>query len=309
MQSVTQAFISRAAALAVLCAVLAAPVSAQTRQKVFSTPEEAVKGLVAAAKANDVKAMLAVLGPEASSVISSGDPVDDRATYERFAKAYDEANRLERQGDAKATLFVGKDDWPLPFPLVKSEAGWQFNARSGLAEVITRRIGRNELAVIQAMQAYVDAQNEYYQRNPDNDRLLHYAQKVASSKGKRDGLYYSTREGEPPSPLGSLFAQAHAGGYKSGEGAKPAPYHGYVYRILAAQGPDAKGGAYDYVVRGKMIGGFALVAYPAIYGNSGVMTFIVNHDGVVFQKDLGPATGSLAGKMTKFNPDSSWKRL
>ena len=298
----------RAAVLMAAFAVFAAPVAAQTKQKSFATPEEAVKELVAAAKANDVKAMLALLGTEASSVIFSGDPADDRATYQRFAKAFEEANRLDRQGDAKATLFVGKDDWPLPFPLLKSQAGWQFDARQGREEVVTRRIGRNELAVIQVMQAFVDAQVEYYERNPAKDKLLHYAQKVTSSKGKRDGLFYPTKEGEPPSPLGSLFATAQAGGSKPDESGKPVPYHGYFYRILTGQGRDAKGGAYDYVVRGKMIGGFALVAYPAIYGNSGVMTFIVNHDGVVFQKDLGPSTASVAAKLTRFNPDSSWKR-
>ena len=283
--------------LATLACFAAAPVLAQTKQKVFATPDEAVKELAAAAKANDVKALLAVLGAEAASVIFSGDPDDDRAAYQRFAAAFADTNRLEKQGDAKMTLYVGKDDWPLPFPLVKTQAGWQFDTQQGREEVINRRIGRNELSVIQAMQAYVDAQIEYYERNPGKDKLLHYAQKVTSSKGKRDGLYYPTNNGERPSPLGSLFASA----------SKSVPYHGYVYRVLTGQGPDAKGGAYDYIVRGNMIGGFALVAYPAIYGNSGVMTFIVNHDGVVFQKDLGPATASIAGKMRKFDPDASWK--
>ena len=296
------------AILAALALAGGAGAAAPTAQKVFGTPEEAVKELVAAAKANDVKAMLAVLGADAAAVIFSGDPAEDRATFERFAKAYDEANRIDRQGDAKAVLSVGKDDWPLPFPLVKAKSGWQFDTKQGREEVINRRIGRNELSVIQAMQAYVDAQQEYYQRNPGNAKLLQYAQKVTSSKGKRDGLYYPTKEGESPSPLGALFASAQATGRTPDEGGKPIPYHGYVFRILTGQGSDAKGGAYDYVVRGSMIGGFGLVAYPAIYGNSGVMTFIVNQDGVVYQKDLGASTASVAGKMTKFNPDSTWKR-
>ena len=311
MQFIPQHALMRLSCTVVLVTLLAAgmAVAAPAKQKAFATPEEAVQELVAAAKAHDVKAMLSVLGTDAASLIFSGDPVEDRAAYERFTKAYEEANRIEKQGDAKATLSVGKDDWPLPFPLVKSPAGWQFDTTQGREEVLTRRIGRNELSVIQVMQAYVDAQQEYYLRNPGNDKLLHYAQKGASSKGKRDGLYFPTREGEPPSPLGDLFAKAQAEGYKPGTGGNPVPYHGYVYRILKAQGPDAKGGAYDYVVKGTMIGGFALVAYPAIYGNSGVMTFIVNQDGVVYQKDLGPSTPSVAPKITKFNPDASWKRL
>ena len=301
--------ITRWAALlaALWLSVASAAAAGPTRQKAFGTPEEAVKELVVAAKANDVKGLLAVLGNDAAEVIFSGDPAEDRIAYERFARAYDEANRIDRQGDAKAVVSVGKDDWPLPFPLVKSNAGWQFDARQGRDEVITRRIGRNELSVIQAMQAYVDAQHEYYQRNPGNAKLLHYAQKVTSSKGKRDGLYYPTREGEPPSPLGSLFAAAQVAG-RADEAAKPIPYHGYVFRILTGQGPDAKGGAYDYIVRGNMIGGFGLVAYPALYGNSGVMTFIVNQEGIVYQKDLGSSTASVASRMMRFNPDSTWKR-
>jgi hypothetical protein len=203
---------------------------------------------------------------------------------------------------------VGKDAWPFPIPVVKSGDSWRFDAKQGAEEILNRRIGRNELSTIQALGAYVDAQREYYLANPAKDKLLQYAQKVVSSKGKRDGLYYPTPAGEPASPLGSLFASATAAGYKAGAEGKPVPFHGYYYRILKAQGPDAKGGAYGYVARGKMIGGFAMLAYPASYGNSGVMTFIVNHDGAVYQKDMGPNTAALAQKITKFNPDGTWKQ-
>ena len=295
------------AAFAILAAHAAAP--APAKQKVFATPQEAAQELAAAAKANDGKAMLAVLGADAAPIVFSGDAVADRTSAEEFAQAYEEANRIEMQGDAKAILLVGTDDWPLPFPLLKSGAGWRFDAQQGRDEVLTRRIGRNELAAIQVVEAYVDAQQEYYLSNPDKQELLQYAQRAGSSKGKRDGLYYPVGQGEPASPLGSLFAKAQAEGYKLGSDGKPVPYHGYLYRILKAQGPDAKNGAYDYVVHGKMIGGFALVAYPADYRRSGVMTFIVNHDGIVYQKDLGPSTGSIAGKMSRFNPDSTWNRL
>ncbi|HWP13029.1 MAG TPA: DUF2950 domain-containing protein [Ramlibacter sp.] len=298
------------ALLALLVVLAASPAGAATeKQKAFGTPQEAAQELVAAAKAHDRKAMLAVLGVSAADIVFSGDSVADRMSTRQFAQAYEEANRIEMQGDTKAALVVGKDDWPLPFPLVKSQAGWRFDARQGRDEVLTRRIGRNELDVMEVLQAYVDAQQEYYLRNPGKDKLLHYALKAGSSKGKRDGLYYPISEGEPPSPLGSLFAQAQAEGYNLGSKGKPVPYHGYLYRILTAQGPDAKDGAYNYVVRGKMIGGFALVAYPAAYAKSGVMTFIVNQDGVVYQKNLGPSTAAEATKMSQFNPDGSWKRI
>jgi hypothetical protein len=190
---------------------------------------------------------------------------------------------------------VGKDNWPLPIPIVKDGAGWRFDTLAAKAEILNRRIGRNELSAIQAVQAYVDAQREYYLRNPQNDKLLHYAQRIISTQGKRDGLYYPTKSGEPPSPLGALFAGGRT-------------YHGYRYRILKQQGPDAPGGAYDYVAQGKMIGGFALVAYPASYGSSGVMTFLINHDGVVYEKDLGPDTAQSVQEITRFNPDKSWKQ-
>jgi hypothetical protein len=298
------------AGLAALTMLVAgAAVAAGANPKSFGSPEDAVKELVAAAKSGDTKAMLAVLGAAAKGLVSSGDAVADRAAYERFVKAYEEGHKIEKQGDTKAVLSVGKDDWPLPIPLVKSDAGWRFDAKQGQEEILNRRIGRNELSAMRAVQAYVDAQREYYVRNPGGDKLLHYAQKLVSAKGKRDGLYFPTKGGEPASPLGAFFAKAQAEGYKAGEGGKPVPYHGYYYRILKAQGPGAKGGAYDYVAQGKMIGGFALVAYPASYGNSGVVTFIVNHEGIVYQKDLGPQTGSIAANMRKFDPDGTWKRL
>lgn len=292
-----------------LALVLALAAPAAFAQKTFESPEKAVDGLIAAARAQDTRALLAVLGPAAQKIVQSGDAVADRAALERFARSYEEANKLDRSGDDKASLSVGKDEWPFPIPVVKTAKGWQFDAKQGQEEIVNRRIGRNELAVIQVVQAIVDAQREYYTADPDHDKLLQYAQKFTSTKGKRDGLYYPTAAGEPPSPLGSLVARARAEGYKHGESAKPVPYYGYYYRILKGQGPEAKGGAYDYVVRGKMIGGFAIVAYPATYRNSGVMTFIVNHDGVVYQKDLGPNTAAAAKKMSKFNPDESWKRL
>jgi hypothetical protein len=282
--------------------------AAATKQKAFAAPEEAVKELMAAVKAHDTKAVRSLLGPGSREIVESGDAVADKAGRERFVKAYEEANKLEKSTDAKMVLSVGKDGWPFPIPLVKEAAGWRFDAKAGKEEILNRRIGRNELAVVQVLQAFVDAQREYYLRNPQRDKLLQYAQRIASTQGKRDGLYFPTKADEKPSPLGPLVDSARAGGYKKGEGGKPVAYHGYHYRILKGQGPDAKGGAYDYVVQGKMIGGFALIAWPATYENSGVMTFIVNHDGVVYEKDLGPGTATAVQKITKFNPDKSWKR-
>ncbi|HET9734990.1 MAG TPA: DUF2950 domain-containing protein [Burkholderiales bacterium] len=294
---------------ATLFAACASPVAlAADKQKTFGTPEDAAKALGAASRAGDVKALESILGPGSANLIRSGDAVADRRGRERFAKAYEEASKVERQGDAKAILLIGKDDWPMPIPIVKGKDGWRFDARQGREEVLNRRVGRNELSAVQAMLAYVDAQREYYLRNPRGDKLLHYAQKFGSAPGKRDGLYFPTKAGEPPSPLGPLFAKAKAAGYGKDEDGLPDPYFGYRYRILKRQGPDATGGAYDYVVQGRMIGGFALVAWPASYGNSGVMTFIVNHEGVVYEKDLGPETAAAVGKITRFNPDKTWKR-
>ena len=275
------------------------------KQETFSSPEEGVKALMEATKKSDTKAMLAILGPEAKSLIESGDQVSDRAAFERFVKSYEEANKLVKSGDTQAILEVGKDEWPFPIPLVKEANGWRFDTHEGKEEIINRRIGRNELDAIQVVLAVVDAEREYYQRDPDGDKLLQYAQKFISTKGKRDGLFWETKPGEERSPLGPLVARARGEGYKGADG-KPVAYHGYYYKLLTGQGKDAPGGAYDYRVRGKMMGGFGVVAYPAQYGSSGIMTFIVNHDGAVYQKDLGKNTPSIAQSMTKFNPDKTW---
>jgi len=284
-----------------------AAAAGKAQPQTFASPEEAAKAVISAAKAGDSKGLSAIFGPGSEKVLQSGDKVADKEARERFVKAAEEANALEKSGDAKAILTVGKDKWPFPVPIVKAESGWQFDVNAGKEEILNRRIGRNELFTVQSILAYVDAQRDYYVTNPENAKLLQYAQKMASSPGKRDGLYFPVKAGERDSPLGPLFVSAKAEGYAKGADGKPGAYHGYKYRILKGQGPDAKGGAYDYVAQGKMIGGFALVAWPATYGNSGVMTFIVNHDGVVYEKDLGTGTEAAAQKITKFNPDKSWK--
>lgn len=286
-------------------AALAATATAKA-QKHFATPEEALQALVAAAKSNDTSALQDVLGPGSKRIVESGDSVADNEARARFVRSYDEQHSIVQAGDTTAFVQIGKDEWSFPIPLVKDANGWRFDTAAGEREILDRRIGRNELSAIQASLAYVDAQREYYSRNPEKSSLLHYADRLFSTKGKRDGLYFETAEGEPPSPLGESYGRAKAEAYGKGEPGKPAPYHGYYFRILKAQGPHAKGGAYDYVAKGQMIGGFALVAYPATWGTSGVMTFLVNQDGVVFQKDLGPKTSSIATSMKTFDPDESW---
>ena len=294
---------------ALLLAAAAIPATAATGPKIFAAPEQAVQQLIVAVKAGDSKALLEILGPDAKALIASGDAVADKEGRERFARNYDEANKLEKSGDDKVILSVGRDAWPFPIPIVKDAAGWRFDTDEGREEILNRRVGRNERETIQAALAYVDAQREYYLRNPQRDKLLQYAQKFRSASGKRDGLYWPAQASEPPSPLGPLYAAARIEGYGKASGGKPYPYHGYFYRILKGQGPEARGGAYDYVAQGRMIGGFALVAYPATYGNSGVMTFIVNHDGTVYEKNLGADTAKIARAMSVFNPDKGWKPL
>jgi hypothetical protein len=279
-------------------------------QKTFASPDEAVKAMLEALKAEDLKVLSAILGPGSEDLISSGDPVEDRAERERFFNLYEQKNKLEETSSTRAVLYIGTEDWPFPIPIVKKEGVWLFDTKEGREEIIARRIGKNELSVIQVCLAYVDAQKEYAIKDPDCDGVPAYAQKFLSDPGKKNGLYWKTKEGDEQSPLGPLVSAAKDEGYtgKQSDG-NPTPYHGYYYRILKAQGKNAKGGAYDYVVKGKMIGGFALVAYPAQYGSSGIMTFIVNHAGEVYQKDLGENTDKTALTMKRFNPDSTWKKV
>jgi hypothetical protein len=282
----------------------------QIKQKTFKSPEEAVKSLMDAVKSNDTKELLAIFGPAGKEIISSGDEVADKRGREVFIKGYEEMSRMEKETDNKMILVVGNREWPFPIPLVKKGETWVFDTVAGKEELLNRRIGRNELNTIQTCLAYVDAQREYAMKDRDSNKLLEYAEKFWSTKGKKDGLYWETKEGEEQSPFGSLAARAIQAGYAPKKpGDKPVPYYGYFYKILKAQGKNAPGGAYDYVIKGKMIGGFALVAYPAEYEASGVMTFIVNHDGVVYQKDLGKETGKIASAMTKFDPDKTWKKV
>ena len=282
-------------------------VFAAAGQKSFESLDDAVNALIGAFRAADRKALVEILGPKGVPIVWSGDDVADRAAFQRFVAAYDHAHRLEG-GGGKVVLYVGDDDYPLAIPLVPDGPRWFWDTDAGDEELLYRRIGRNELSTIQTCLAYVDAQREYYSRDRGAG-ILEYARHLESTKGKRDGLYWPTRPGERPSPLGPLVAEARAAGYTKPEPGKRMPYRGYLYRLLLAQGPDAPGGAYDFVVKGHMIGGFALVAFPATYGSSGIMTFIVSHDGVVSQKDLGPKTAQLANAMKTYNPDKTWTKV
>jgi len=275
-------------------------------QQTFATPEQAATALIDAIKVHNQKALLTILGPESQKLVFSGDAVADRSAGQAFVASYDKAHRFEG-GGGKVVLYVGQDDFPFAIPLVPDGPVWRFDTRAGAEEILNRRIGKNELNAIQVCLAYVDAQRDYYSEDRNADGLREYAQRFISSPGKHDGLYWTTKPGEKPSPLGPLLAQAQSEGYGRGTGGNP--YHGYFYRILNAQGSAASDGAYDYVAHGRMIGGFALVAYPAQYGVSGVMTFVVNHQGVVYQKDLGPNTTAIAKSMKQFNPDPSWTKV
>jgi len=285
------------------CAAMASPVSAaDAPQKTFASPEAAVDALVAAARTDRAGELVNLLGPEGRKLVSSGDAVADKQGRQRFVAVFAQKHEIEKADGDKATLVVGNEEWPFPIPIVRVGAVWRFDTKAGEQEILRRRIGRNELGTIEVCRAYVDAQREYAVKDRNGDGLLEYAQKFISSKGKQDGLFWETKPGELESPMGPLVARARAEGYER------QPYHGYYFKILRAQGKNAPDGAYSYMAHGRMIGGFALVAYPAEWGNSGIMTFIVNQEGVVYQKNLGPDTHAIARRMTSFDPGAGWTK-
>ena len=276
-------------------------------QRTFATPDEAVAALASAVKADKLSELRAVLG-NAGGTLSSGDKVADRAAANAFVAEYDAKHAVTVNGD-KAELVIGKDDFPFAFPLVKTGDRWRFDTAAGIDELNARRIGANELNTIKVLQAIVDAQQEYASEDRNGDGVIEYARRIISTQGKRDGLYWKTKAGEAPSPLGELVAQASGEGYGKDKSKGPKPFHGYVFKSLKGQAKTATSAATDYVVRGRAIGGFAVVAYPSKYGNSGIMTFIVNQDGTVYEADLGPSTAEKAGAMTKFDPGKGWSAV
>ena len=276
-------------------------------QKTFPTPEDAVVAAVDAVEANNLDELMVIFGPEGKKVLSSGDPVDDQMNREVFLVAYRESAWLEPAGANTRLIYIGNEDWPFPIPITRAGRSWKFDTAAGVQEVLFRRIGRNELSTIRACHAYLAAQREYAKKSHDGKPTGLFAQKIASEDGKQDGLYWKVGPLEEPSPLGDLVAEATEEGYRRQQG-KATPFHGYFFRILTAQGKSAKGGANSYIVNGEMSGGFALLAFPAEHGNSGVMTFIVNQDGVVYEKNLGPETAKVAAEMTEYARDRTWSR-
>ncbi|MFZ0887545.1 MAG: DUF2950 domain-containing protein [Candidatus Binataceae bacterium] len=298
--------------LAIGLATLRSAFAQEPGQKVFSSPAEAGDALAAAAQKHDKPAMLAILGHSAQDLISSGDPVEDKSSEDLFATKYHETHRFVATVGGRVFIYLGAENWPAPIPLQKSGTQWYFDTPYGSQVVLYRQIGSNELNVMEVCDQIVAAEQEYYAALHDGDPVHQYAQRFRSTAGKQDGLYWKVSSGQQPeSPLGPMVAEATREGYSSHNHAagQPRPFHGYLYRLLTRQGADAPGGAKDYIVDGKMTGGFALVADPMIYRTSGVMTFMVNQDGQIFQKDLGPQTEKTATEMTKYNPDATWEPL
>jgi hypothetical protein len=294
----------KVAALATLLfACFAVDSTAQQKgQKTFSSPEEASQAVVATLQNNDEKALLEILGPTAKLIVSSGDPIEDAENHATFVSKYEEMHRFVKERDGSVTLYIGAENWPTPIPLEMKGNLWFFDTEAGEKEILFRRIGRNEYSAIRICQEIVAAQKEYHTMQ-DNE----YAKQIYSDEGQHDGLYWKVPEGEPQSPIGPLVASAVAEGYAKGKAGPPTPYRGYFFHILTRQGNDAPSGAKSYILNGKMTQGFAFVAYPAEYRSSGVMTLIVNQDGIVYQKDLGKKTKVLGRAMQEYNPDPSWQ--
>jgi len=288
---------------------LAIVASAAETGKTFATPEEAVSALISAATTRDNAALHALFGP-AGAELENPDRVQSANELTTFTAAYNETNRLTHLSETQYVLEVGADLWPFPVPIVKKDGRWFFDTETGKDELLGRRIGQNELSTLEIVRAYVDAQREYASKDRDGDEVLEYAQRISSSEGKTDGLYWPTELNGEVSPLGPWVGEAQSEGYFNAKPAKdagPQPFHGYLFKILTRQGSHAPGGKYDYIVNSNMILGFALIAWPAEYGSSGVMTFIVNQQGRVYQKDLGKKTAEIVKKMSSYDPDASWK--
>jgi len=300
------ALMARLLLLALMLPLASCNKSAKPSIGVFATPDDASNALLTAAKAGDQNALLGILGPDSKEIIFSGDPVEDKNAAAAFVTGYGVMRRWRKMPDGTQILLVGADNFPFPIPLKKNDSGeWFFDTASGKDEILNRRIGRNELAIIEVCGAVADAQGEYFSQLHDGEKTKQFAMKFISDPSKQNGLYWTPADGQPASPLGPLAAFATGEGYS----AKPAghtAFHGYYFRMLKGQSDKAPGGAKDYMINGKMTGGFAFVAYPAEYGNSGVMTFIVNQDGVLLQKDLGKTTTETATAMAQFDPDPGW---
>jgi len=281
------------------------PATTEVVQKVYASPDDAAKALAEAAKAGSHDALVSIFGPGSQDVIFSGDTAQDKTNFENFMAAYATMNRWRKMPDGSEVLYLGADNNPFPIPLKKNGAGqWYFDTAAGKDEILSRRVGDNELAAMEVVAAMAAAQAEYFSQH--HDGVKQYAQKFVSDEGKQDGLYWKSPEGQPKSPLGPLAAYAAATEGFTPEAGKQQPFHGYFYRILTKQGADAKGGAKDYVVNGRMTGGYAFVAYPEKYGDTGITTFIINQNGIVYEKNLGTDTIGVAKAMTEFNPDKTW---
>ena len=301
---------TRAVARALVVLAASAPLASQAQEKgqtQFPTADAAVQGLIRAVRARDTAGLVHILGTSSEKLVFSGDPVEDESGRQLFVKKAEESTKLVAVGD-QTVLYVGPGRWPFPFPLRQAQSQWYFDTRAGLREALLRRIGENELNAMEVCRAVTAAEALYRKTDYNADGVLEYAGKFRSSPGKQDGLYWPTKPGQPESPLGPLVAKAESEGYHGGK-AQPVPYHGYYYRILKAQGPHAPGGDYSYLIHGRMLAGFAVLAYPARWGASGVMTFIINQDGRLYQRNLGASTSNVAPGVSELNPDANWQEV